>query len=1122
MKKTILNAFIMCSKCFLYVFILQLAFLNFGFAVDANGQYKAIDEVSINLPGNELTVGEFFQAIQQRSPFRFTYDTERVNSKRRLSFTDSRGTVEELLKAAASQSNLSFRQINHNIDVYVNAGRENSVVVARAEAEPIRGKVTDAEGEALVGVAVLVKGTTRGTVTDIDGAFMLDDVETTAVLVFSYVGFRSKEVEVAGRIVVNVELDEDLGTLGEVVVVGYGTQKKATLTGAVSQVGSEVFDSRPITNINAGIQGTMPGVTITGASGPPGQNAGSIRIRGIGTWGNATPLVVIDGVPGGNLNILNPDDIESISVLKDAASSSIYGVRGANGVIVITTKKGTNSRPTVQYTNYLGWQTPTALPEFLGSPDYMTLLNESLTNVGRNPTYTQEEIDIARSGSDPNYYANTNWINEIYKRSAPQQNHSFSLNGGDSDFNYFVSYAHLKEGGLIAGDNFSAGRHNLRTKFNAKVTDRLEITANIGYIERTYTGAAAGTSPIGMAHSIIPLVPVRFTTGTWGYIGGQSNPLAVATDGGTNDFASQEFTGNLNAVFTLVDGLTARGQYGMFRSNSKRTIFTKTINYFSPEDGSLIYRTGFPNTIDTRDYTGLDQSFIGTLEYDKLLGGKHDVKAMLGVSQEQGMTDNFQASRTNLASQVVGHINLGTENQLNSGSATQWALRSFFGRANYTFQDKYLAEVTFRYDGSSRFSAEQRWELFKAASLGWVFSEESFFEGLRSKLEFGKIRASYGTQGNDRIGDYAFMDILGPVATMPIGNTNTIGYRQTVVANRLLRWETAIKRNIGIDLAFMNNRLDVTADYFINESDNLLLTLPLPDVFGAPYPTQNAGKVENRGWEMQVGWRDQIGSVKYGLNFNMFDVRNRVTDLAGTPPTIGDRVRMVGQPLDAFYGLVAERIAQEDDFRYDPELGRFVPDFPVPVGDLVAPGDIIYKDLNGDGVISLDEDRQVIGSHIPRYTFGLRGNASWNGFDFSFFLQGVGKADGYLTGNARHAFIDQSTMPRPEHLDRWTPENTDASYPRLAFQQTFNQRLSTYWLEDAAYLRLKNIQVGYTIPAVLTERARVSRLRVYASADNLLTFSNFFYGYDPESPVGGANFYPQVKTFVVGLNMNFK
>jgi hypothetical protein len=366
------------------------------------------------------------------------------------------------------------------------------------------------------------------------------------------------------------------------------------------------------------------------------------------------------------------------------------------------------------------------------------------------------------------------------------------------------------------------------------------------------------------------------------------------------------------------------------------------------------------------------------------------------------------------------------------------------------------------------------------------------------------------------------MDILAPITTMPIGNSNTIGYRQSIVANELLLWETAVKKNIGLDLIFMNNRLNVVGDIFINASNDMLLTLPLPDVFGAPYPSQNAGSVENRGWEIQVGWKDQIKEFKYGVNFNLSDVRNEVVNLAGTPPTIGDRVRMVGHPLDAFYGLVADRIAQESDFKYDPETGEFVPDFPYILNDPVAPGDIIYKDLDGDGRITLEEDRKVIGSDIPRYSFGLMANAEWKGLDLSFIIQGVGKVNGYLTGSARHAYINESTMPQTIHLDRWTPENTDASYPRLAFQQTFNQRYSTFWLEDASYLRLKNIQIGYTLPSRFTERFRASRFRVYASADNLLTLSDFFYGYDPESPVGGADFYPQVKTFVMGLNINFK
>lgn len=986
----------------------------------------------------------------------------------------------------------------------------------------VSGVVRDAEGVTLPGVAVYLKDTNRGTVTDIDGRFSINvDDADEPVLVFSFVGFEDHEVVVGNQHSLNISLTQQTQLLEEVVVVGYGTQRKANLTGAVSQIEAQTLEDRPLTNLTTGMQGLMPGVTVTGASGVPGNNGGTIRIRGIGTWGDASPLVVIDGIPGGNINILNPNDIESISVLKDAASSSIYGVRGANGVILITTKKGAGET-TVSYNGYYGIQTPTALPEFVDSPTYMELLNESMVNAGRNPTYSADDIETARSGSDPNYFSNTDWIEEIYKDYAPQQNHNVSINGGKEDFNYFLSYGLLKEGGLVTGDNFHANRHNVRVKLNTTLLDRLDLTANLGYIERDYAESSAGTGVIYSAHSILPLVPVRFTTGGWGYLGGQRNPVAIATDGGTNDFASQELTGNLSATLRLFDGFNIRGQYGLIRSNSKRTIFSRTVNYYSPEDGSLIYRNNFPNKIDTRDYTSVYNTFILTANYEKTFNDVHNLKLLLGASQEETIGDNFTATRTNLASQEVGHINLGTEDQLNSGSAAQNALQSLFGRANYDFNNKYLVEANFRYDGSTRFARDVRWELFASGSLGWVFTEESFFSGIRDVVEFGKLRASYGTQGNDRIGDWAYMDILGPVGTMPIGYQNTIGFRQVVVANEILTWESSIKKNIGVDLSFMNGRMDLTADYFINETENILLTLPLPDVFGAPYPVQNAGRIENKGWELQLGWNDRKGDFTYRANFNIADVRNRVVDLGGTEPTIGDRIRMVGQPLDAFYGLVAERIAQENDFSYNPEQGTFVADFPHVISDPVAPGDIIYKDLNGDGVITLDDDRQVIGSHIPRYTFGFRGEVAWNGFDLAVFLQGVGDVDGYLYGSARHALISESSFPQKIHLDRWTPENPGASYPRLSYQQTYNQRLSTYWLEDASYIRLKNIQLGYSLPNAIADRLRMSNLRIYASAENLFTRTNFFYGYDPESPVSDGNFYPQVKTFVLGLNVSFK
>ncbi len=1008
-----------------------------------------------------------------------------------------------------------------------------NTLVPKKQNGPVSGIVRDAAGQPLVGASIVLKGTTTATATDVEGRFTINLAGATQpVLVVSYIGYQNLEVPVGNRASIEVTLQEDARIMDEVVVVGYGTQKKANLTGAVSQVTSEVLENRPITNVTSGLQGTLPGVTITrpNGGGAPGNNAGTIRIRGLGTWHDAQPLVVIDGIISSatNLNILNPSDIESVSVLKDAASSSIYGVRGANGVIVVTTKKGATGKPSIDYNAYFGLQTPTALPEYLGSPEYMQLLNEAQRNVGLNPTYRDEQIEVARNGSDPNYFANTNWIKEIYKDHAPQQSHNVSVNGGAENVNYYLSYGYLKEGGLVTGDNYVAQRHNIRAKLSTTFLDRLNVSANLGYIDRGYSGAAegvgSGSGPLYAATQIIPLTPVRFTTGGWGYLGGQRNPVAVTTDGGTDTFASQEFTGNLNASIELFKGFKLRTQYGIVRSNSKRTIFSKTINYYSPIDGSIIYRTNFPNKVDARDYTNVFQTMLGAAEYERTFADKHEVKLFLAVTQDEEVGDNFTATRTDVPTQEgTGNLALGTANQLNSASASHWGLRSLFGRANYAFDGRYLLEGNFRYDGSSKFADVLRWDLFASASVGWVFTEESFLEGIRDVVEFGKIRYSYGTQGNDRVEDYAFLNIFGPVGTMPIGYQNTIGYRQTTIANPLLKWETQVKQNVGLDFVFLNGRLGLTADYFKNETKDILLRLAVPAVLGATEdPFQNVGSLENKGWEVQLNWRDEIGAFTYGADFNLSDVRNKLTRLAGTD-FLGDRIRREGDPLDAFYGFVADRLAQENDFRYDPEQRKFIPDFPYLHNDPMAqPGDIIYKDLNGDGEITLDGDRQVIGSHIPRYTYGFRGNVGWKGIDFNFFLQGVGKAAGLLTGAARHALINEGSLPQAIHLDRWTPENTDASYPRLTYQQTYNQRLSTYWLEDASYLRLKNIQIGYTIPKQLTERLRVSRLRVYASADNLFTKTDYFYGYDPETPVSNGGYYPMVKTFVFGVNVNLK
>ncbi|MGX5819508.1 TonB-dependent receptor [Chitinophaga lutea] len=1077
----------------------------------------------ITLSEEKASLREIFRQIKQQAGYNFLFNTEMLADAKPVTVHVKDATIETALAECFEGQPLTYTIDNQTIVV------KRKPVAPRAD---IRGKVTDDKGSPVPGARVWNQTTNVSVITDENGAFKIA-ASAGDKLVVKMMGFEDALFTADGRADFSIALKTGSTALEAVVVVGYGTQKKANLTGALSTVTAEAFEGRPAISPVSALQGQMPGVTIQNSTALPGSKGGTIRIRGVGTLNNNDPLIVVDGIPGGDLAILNPDDIESISVLKDAASASIYGVRGANGVILVTTKKGKgNAKPVLGYSNYFGWQTPTALPTFLGSVDYMVLQNEAKKNAGQNPTFTDEQIETARNGSDPNYYASTQWIDEIYKSSAPQQNHNLNLSGGNGVTNYYLSYGFLKQGGLVTGDNFNARRHNVRMRMNTTLFDILQIDANLGYVDRNQTGSSSSVEsdngdagPLYSAHQISPLVPVRFTTGGWGYHGGSQNPIAIVTDGGTNTFASQEITGNIQATLNITKDFRLRGQYGLVKYNSFREIFSKTINYYSPIDNSLIYQSNNPNKIDDRDYRGLYQTFIGMAEYEKTFARRHYVKAFVAASAEENVTNNFSASRTNLPTQETGSINLGTLNQLNNSDAGQNALQSLFGRVNYAYDEKYLLEGNFRYDGSTRFAGPVRWDWFLSGSAGWVFTKEHFFEGIRSVLDFGKLRVSYGTQGNDKVGqDFAYLNTMTSAGTMPIGNVITVGYRPTGVPNPLLTWESVIKQDVGIDLAMFKNRLTITADYFINNTNDILLNVPLPDVLGIrdSYPPQNAGKVRNEGWEFMAGWQDKIGEVSYGANFNISDVRNKVVSLGNTPATPGERIRMVGYPIDAFYGFVAERISQISDYTYDPATNKYTPNFPYDESYPMQPGDIMYKDLNGDKRITAADDREVIGSAIPRYTYGFRANAGWKGLDLSFFVQGVGKADGFITGASRHAFINESSNPQKIHLDRWTPENPGASYPRLAYGYSYNQRMSSFWMQDASYLRLKNVQLGYTLPKHLTERFRADKVRLYFSADNLLTMTDFFYGYDPETPFSLGGFYPQVKTFVFGLNVNFK
>ncbi len=1100
-------------------------------------------QVTVSIKETPLT--QALTQLEKVSGYNFFYSNELPGIKTAVSVEAEGWSIEKVLDTMLSGLGIAYeiRDDRQIILTPVKNGENTGNNSDDDSGIEVKGTVTDKDGEPLIGVGVTLQGTTTGAVTDISGSYSLNVPSRNTVLEFTYLGYSNYSTTVGNRSVINVVLTEDVQYLDEVVVVGYGTQKKVNLTGSVAMVTSDEMASRPISNVTSGLQGLLPGVTVVNPSGQPGSSNTTIRVRGVGTIGNSNPLILIDGVEG-DLESINPEDIESVSVLKDAASSAIYGARAANGVLLITTKKlneAGDARARVSFGAYFGMQTPTRLPEMADAIDFMTLDNEARANVGTSQAWFQDDFDAVANGTDPNHFANTDWIGAVLNDYAPQQNYNVTINGNLGSSGYMLSYRYFDQKGLTVGNSTGEKRHNIRFKLNTKILDRLTLSSNIGYTTSTVTSPVnsltSGGGAIYNAMRIAPNAPIYYTDGSWAYGGGNTNPVAVLYDGGRS-IAKNE---NLSVLETLkldiVKGWDVSATYNLTSTNGLRDVLRKTINFVNPEDGSS-YSYQDPNTLRNIDSKGIQQTLILQTNFDFQFG-KHNLSGVAGMSQEWYQYNTFEATRNNLITEDDPTLNLGDATTMsNDASAASWAIRSGFGRISYNYDERYLAEVNLRYDLSSRFHKENRGGLFPSFSAGWRLSEEPFMRFAKPLFDNIKFRASWGMLGNQYVGssNYPYMSVLEAYTSgiSLIGANATTGYVQSTLANPNLTWETIKMLDVGVDIAMLNNRLNLSFDWYDKNAEGILLQLNYPAQIGATPSEENAGKVNNKGWELDLNWRDQAGDFYYGIGFNLSDVKNKITDLAGNSPDLsGDQVRMLGYPIDAFYGYVADGLMTPEDFEIcDNENHVYdLPKVPVILGNTYQPGDIKYKDISGpdgvpDGRITPEYDKTVIGSNIPRYTYSIRGELGWKNIDFSFVIQGVGKCDGYLQGSARHAFQDMAAYPQKVHLDRYnvvTNPDPDASYPRLTYNTSFNQStFSTYWLEDASYMRLKNVQLGYTFPSKWMKKARISNLRIYFSGDNLLTVSDFFYAYDPETPVSSGGYYPQVKTFVLGLNITFE
>lgn len=1068
----------------------------------------AVRAQTVTLKGKNISLLYLFREIKRQTGYLFLYDNDILQKAKKINIDVSKVSLSQALDLCFKDQPIQYRIVNKTILLKL---KELEPPPPPDESPPelwiLKGKVIDEDSVPLPGVTVMVKGSSLVTQTDGEGEFFFKSIHPDAELLLSNVGYAGQVEPVSGRHRITTVLSKSFKKLNEVIIVGYGTQRKVNVTGAVSVVPADALGTKHSGQVSAALQGLAPGVTITTTTGKPGGDVGIIRIRGVGTLSDAgsNPLVLIDGVEG-SINI-EPDLIESISILKDAASASIYGSRAANGVILVTTKRAKSDRFSIDYNGYAGWQRATNLPHMVNAIDHMLMTNEAYVNVGRAPLYPEELIRQYQTEGPANrdLYPDTDWQKEVLTGSGFQQNHFLSITGGNAKLRFLTSLGYFDQKGIIENSGFK--RYTVRNNMDLLFSKMLSMRFDIQMMNTNTIEPGSGTEGVFHWMNRIPANQIGINSnGTWGEAWNGNNPIAMSKDGGFRKNNTPSVLLNASVSFQPVEWLKAELTYAPKYQESIDKQFVKAVQTFKP-DGTLLYTIPARTTLTESTGRSLYNTLRTTITFNKKFGN-HTVKMLAGGSREDYHNDLVSAFRDDFVLPGYPVLNGGSGgNQQATGSSTEWALQSLFGRINYDYRQKYLLELNGRNDGSSRFASGHKYSFFPSVSAGWRITEEPFMEPLGKIVTELKLRGSWGQLGNQNISNYAFASYLNiDTYTLSGQIVNTAALNN--MANPNISWETTAMSDVGIDMTLFS-QLSITADYYVRKTRDILEQLSIPLIVGLNAPQQNVGRVKNKGWEIGLTWKSEKNkNFKYDLACNLSDVRNQVIDLHGVFKN-ELTTNMEGYPINSIYGLQAEGYFQSEE-----EVNKHATQFGV-----VKPGDIKYVDQNNDGLIN-DQDNVVIGSTIPRYTYSATVNLAWKGFDMSLFVQGVGKADGFLYRQGIMPFYTGGTV-QEQHKDHWTPGNRNARFPRLAFGASNNEKVSGFWLKNAAYLRLKNLQFGYTIPKWLVRKAHVKNLRVYLSGQNVFTIDQFWNGYDVETPVGIGDSYPQVKLFCFGINANF-
>ncbi len=1025
---------------------------------------------------------------------------------------------------------------------------ENPVpVVAQQGKITVTGTVVDHMGT-IIGANVVEKGTVNGTITDLDGKFNLS-VPSNAVLVITYIGYVEQQIPVNGRTSISVQLKEDTQALEEVVVVGYGTQKKVNLSGSVASVNiEEMTASRPISNVSSALYGAAPGVYVNSSTNRPAAGGDAdIFVRGQGTLNNSSPLVIVDGVES-SMNSVNPQDIASISILKDAASSAIYGSRAANGVVLITTKKGATGTAKIDYTGYVSFETLNKPFETISNyADYMGYLNEGLLNSNKPRQFSDEVIALWRShenDADKLAYPNTD-IFDVYETGVSQQ-HNISASGGTDKVTYFTSFNFLDNPGIL--ENTGYKRYSLRANLDAQVKSWIKIGTNISgmysnspitgdknYVDDTYTYALTGGNPG------IPLLDKDNRLGI--NANAEDDPQNATNNpylrlrNVAGDINTYNLKTRIYGTLTPFKGLTIQGSYAYEYwdlSKRRKPVFVPMWNF---QTGALHTDGKGRTSIYNYDEKRIRNMMDGFAQYEnKAFDNRLSYTVMVGASQEQFRREYFETTRNDLIDPSLWVIAGAVGESSSGGNATDWAMQSYFGRINLSWEDKYLFEANLRRDGSSRFLSDNRWGVFPSFSAAWRISEEGFMRDL-TWLNNLKLRASYGSLGNNALGSNKDLDgnysaqSTYAQSNYVLARTVQMGLLQTALANAALTWEKVNMTNIGLDFTALDNRLGGTFEWFNKYTKDILIDLPAPRVHGnATLPRQNAAEVSNKGIEMSFTWNDRIGSsgFSYNLGANFTYIKNNVEKFRGDVMSLdGSRMILEGYPIRTLYILEVDRLVTTDedlaliqqmvDRKPTDADGKAMTVFPY---GRPQKGDFLYKDQNGDGVVG-EDDRVAVGSgNSPKFNFGFSMGAAWKGFDFSMLLQGVaGIKDIYSSGLYKSTVRVGYQLNKDVIEGRWYEgRTTPASYPRLLdYSDTRNDRASDFWVANKDYLKIRNIQLGYTLPSKLTRKAAIDRIRVYGSLENFFTFTSW-KGYDPE--ISGVT-YPTMREASIGVNVTF-